>query len=60
MFETKVVEEIKTHILDSATFYFNHAVNEIMCKNIVGPGRPQMKTWHVRIACRIPESANTH
>jgi hypothetical protein len=68
MFETKVVEKIKTHILSSVTFYFIHAVNvyfihavnEIMWKNIVETGRPQMKMWHVRIACRVPESTNTH
>jgi hypothetical protein len=31
-----------------------------MWKNIVELGRPQMKIWYVCLACRIPESANTH
>jgi hypothetical protein len=36
MFQTKVVEKIKTHILCSVTFFFeNRAVYEIMWKNIV-------------------------
>jgi len=47
MFETEAVEKIKTHILFSITFLFffnkeNHAIYEIMWKNIVEPGRPQM------------------
>jgi hypothetical protein len=39
MFQTKVVEKIKTHILSAITFFFveNRAVYEIMWKNIVGP-----------------------
>jgi len=43
MFQTKVVEKIKTHILCSVTFFFfeNRAFYEIMCKNILEPGRPQ-------------------
>jgi hypothetical protein len=32
MFGTKVVEEIKTHILCSVTFFHNRAVYEIMWK----------------------------
>ena len=37
MFQTKVVEKIKTHILYSITFFFfgNRAVNDTMRKNIV-------------------------
>ena len=44
MFQTKVVEKIKTHILCSVTFLFfeNRAVYEIMWKNIVERGRPQL------------------
>jgi hypothetical protein len=37
----------------------NHPVNEIMLKNTVGPDRPQMTTWRMRIACRIPKAINT-
>jgi len=32
MFHTKVVEEIKTHILCSITFSKNHAIYEVMWK----------------------------
>ena len=43
IFQTKVVEKIKTHILCSVTFLFeNRAVYEIMWKNIVEPYRSQM------------------
>ena len=46
MFQTKVIEKIKTRILCSVTFFFffleNRAVYEIMWKNTVEPGRPQM------------------
>ena len=37
MFQTKVVEELKTHILYSIKFFFfeNRAVYEIMWKNIL-------------------------
>jgi hypothetical protein len=38
----EVVEEIKTHILYPMTFFENNAVYEIMWKNTVQPGRPQM------------------
>jgi len=44
MFQTKVVEKIKTHILCSVNFFDNFAVYEIMWKNAVEGGRPQMKT----------------
>jgi len=41
MFQTKVVEEIKTHLLCSITFFSeNRAVFEIMWKNAVEPERP--------------------
>jgi hypothetical protein len=40
MFQTKVVEKIKTHVLDSITFSENRAIYEIMWKNT--PDRPQM------------------
>jgi len=44
MFQTKVVEKIKTHFLCSIAFLFigNRAVYEIMWKKIAGPERPQM------------------
>jgi len=30
-----------------------------MGKNIVERGRPQLKTWRMRIACLIPKATNT-
>ena len=53
MLEAKVVEKIKTHVLSSVTFCFNHAVNEIMWKNIVERDRAQMTIWRMLIACWI-------
>jgi len=42
-------------------FYFfeNRAVCEIIWKNIVVPGRPQMSLWRMRPACYIPKATNT-
>ena len=42
MFQAKVVEKIKTHILCSKTSSENLAVCEIMWENIVEPNGPQM------------------
>jgi hypothetical protein len=60
MFRTKVVEKIKTHILCSITFFLNRALYEVMWKNIVEPGRPQMTIWCMCIACWLPNTTNTH
>jgi hypothetical protein len=61
MFQTKVVEKIKTHILCSVTFFFeNRAIYEIIWKNIVDRGRPQMTVWRVLIAGWIPKATNTY
>jgi len=40
MFQTKVVEKIKTHILCAITFSENRALYEIMRKNVLQPDRP--------------------
>ena len=61
MFQTKVVEKIKTHILCSVSFFSeNRAVYEIMWENIVEPDRPQMTIQRMRIAHWIPKATNTH
>jgi len=31
-----------------------------MSKSIVDPDRPQMRIWHMRIACWISKTTNTH
>jgi hypothetical protein len=61
MYQTKLIEKIFTYILCSIPFLIeNHAVNEIMWKNIVQPGGPQMTIWRMRYACWIPKITNTH
>ena len=62
MFQTKVVEKLETHILCSIIFFSveNLTVYEIMWKNIVERGRPQMTIWHMLIACWIHKATNTH
>jgi hypothetical protein len=61
MFQTKVVEKIKTHILCSVIFFFeNRAVSEVMWKDIVERGRPQMTIGHMHIACWITKATRTH
>jgi len=54
MFQTKVVQKIKTHILCSVIFFFeNRASYEIRWKSFVELGRPRMTIWRMRIACWI-------
>ena len=61
MFQTKVVEKIKTHFVFSDFFFFeNHLICEIIKKNIVEPPGPQMTIWHMCNACWITKATNTH
>ena len=46
--------------LSLSFFFFNRAVCEIMWKNFVEWGRPEMKIWRMRLACWIPKATNTH
>ena len=57
MFQTNLIQKIKTHILRSIFFFENH---EIMWKNMEETDRPQMKIWRLRIACWIPKTTNAH
>jgi len=41
-------------------FFLNHAVCEVMWKNMVEPYRSQMTTWWMCIACWVHKSTNTH
>jgi hypothetical protein len=59
MFQTKVVEKIKTHIVFSKFFPENFAFYEIMWKNVEWV-KPQMTIWRMRIACWIRKATNTH
>ena len=59
MFQTKVVEKIKTHILYSVTFFYEIVPFMRQCgKNIVEWGRSQMAIW--RIAYWIPKATEAH
>ena len=63
MFQTEVVDYIKTNFLYYVTFFFFSKIVpffEILWKNIAEPGRPQLTIWHKRIACWIPKFTNTH
>ena len=53
MFRTRIVEKIETHILCSVTFSENRAVYELMWKNIVEPGRPQITENMAHIQCMV-------
>ena len=41
-------------------FFFEKRAVEIMRKNVVERGRPQMTTWRMRIACWITKAAYTN
>jgi len=61
MFQAKLVEKIKTHILFSVFFFLkNIAVHKKIWKNIVEQGRPHIKIWRLRFACSIPKATNKH
>jgi len=57
----KNVEEMKTHISYSITFVKKKksTVHEIMWKNFVQLGRPQMTIWRMCIAYWTPKATNT-
>jgi len=46
MFQVKVVEEIKIHILCTVTFFRKSCVKEVMWKNVVERGSTQITIWH--------------
>jgi hypothetical protein len=60
MFQTKVVDKIKTHILCPKILSKSRATYEIMRKNTVEPERPQMKIRRIHIACWIPKATDAH
>ena len=61
MFQTEVVEKLKTHISFVSIFSPENRIDyDIMRKKIVELGRPQMTIWRMRIACWIPKATNTH
>jgi hypothetical protein len=58
MFQTKVVEKLKTHLICSVLE--NRGSFEIMWKNILEPERPQMTIWFICPSHWIPKATNTH
>jgi len=60
MFQTDLYRKSQ-HQCHVQQFFFseNRTVYEIIRKNIVEPGRPQMTIWRMRIACWIPKTTNT-
>jgi len=62
MFQTEVVEKIKTHMLYSVTFLspYNHAIDTVMRKNIVEPDTRQMTIWRINILRLVPKATDTH
>jgi hypothetical protein len=59
MFQTKVIEIIKTDILCSVNVFENRVVYEVMWRNAVDTDRPQMTAWRMPIACWITVATNT-
>jgi len=55
MFQTKVVEKIKTRVPCSVTFFFfeNHAFYEIMWKNTAERDSPQMTIWRLNVTLKL-------
>jgi len=59
MLQTKVVEKVKTFYVQKLFFFEKSAVYEIIWKNIVERGRPQMTIWRMPIARWIPKDTDT-
>jgi len=60
MFQTKAVEKMKARVLYSVTFFENLDFCDIMWKNIVERGGPQMTMWRTRISCWKPKATNKY
>ena len=60
MFQPNLYRKQNTHFVFNAVFFENRAVYEQKWKNIAERGRPQMTTWHMRIASWTTKATNTH
>jgi len=57
----KCSENQNTHLMSSKfSFFENHVIRDIMWKNIVERGRPQMTIWCMHVACWIPKATDRH
>jgi len=50
----KLKRKSNAHLSCNNFFLIHHAVYDIMWKNNIGPGMPQLTIWSMYIACRIP------
>jgi len=48
-------ENLNAQFIFSNFILKNRAICEMMWKNIVDPGRPQMRIWCMSIACWLPK-----
>ena len=59
MIQTNVVEEIKTYVFCSITYFKRLRRSRDKVEIIVETDRPQMAIWRKLIACWIPKATNT-
>jgi len=61
MFQTKVIDKIKTNKFISSYFFFFSKIAplKIMWNNVVEPDRPQMTIWRMCIACWMSKATDT-
>jgi hypothetical protein len=57
MFQTIVVEKIKTYILCPVTVFF---IESRAVHDTVEADRPEMIVWRMHFACWISKATNTH
>jgi hypothetical protein len=60
MFQTKVVEKIKTHFMSNNFFFSKIVLFMRYAKNIAESDRPQLTIRRIRIACWIHKAIDTH
>jgi len=58
--QTKIVQKIITHILNSVICLRNYVVYEKMCKTFGQPDRPQMTIRFMRFSCWVTKATDTH
>jgi len=49
-----------THFMFNNFFFRKSCLFEQMWKKYLGPDRPQMTIWHIRIVCWVNMAADTH
>ena len=59
IFQTKVVQKLKTHILCSITFFLKLCRLWYNVENAADRGRPQKAIWRMCTACWLPKATYT-